>query len=340
MAGNSGSSNSAAGSGASGASRQTLIGLFVIGGVLLGLCSLFFFGDINFFSKDLRAVVVFQNSVAGLAIGAPVTFRGVKVGSVDKITLRYDPRTNIAYIPVEITLEPHQVHVLNVDSRREKPINLQELVKNGLRAEQNMQSFVTGTLNINLDFFPDSPKEFHPLLADFPEIPTHISAIQKIKQTLSDLPLKELAAHADEAVISVRGVADSLNTELPALVTSLRTTSSDAQETLKTATRTIASLQGRLDATLLDIDRLMRTGNAQLESRGADLHATLESATRTTEEARRTLEGMRGILSPRSADRDNLDSALRDIAAAAASLRGFAGDVERNPQLLLMGRRP
>jgi paraquat-inducible protein B len=31
---------------------------------------------------------------------------------------------------------------------------------------------------------------------------------------------------------------------------------------------------------------------------------------------------------------------LRDLAAAAASLRGFANDVERNPQLLLTGRKP
>jgi paraquat-inducible protein B len=49
---------------------------------------------------------------------------------------------------------------------------------------------------------------------------------------------------------------------------------------------------------------------------------------------------LQDILSPRSIDRANLDAALRDIAASAASLRGFSSDIERNPQLLLMGRRP
>lgn len=81
------------------------------------------------------------------------------------------------------------------------------------------------------------------------------------------------------------------------------------------------------------MDQLMETGNTQLNARGADLHATLASATKT-------LGSLQDILSPRSIDRANLDAALRDIAASAASLRGFSSDIERNPQLLLMGRRP
>ncbi|NHN87528.1 MlaD family protein [Acetobacter conturbans] len=322
----------------SGATRQTLVGLFVTGGALLGVLALIFFGNMNLFSKNTRAVIVFQDSVAGLAVGAPVTFRGVRIGSVDRITLRYDPQTNVAYIPVEITLESSQIHVLHNADSGAQSLGLKEVVANGLRAEQNLQSFVTGTLNINLDFFPGSPAEFHPRVSTLPEIPTHLSAMQKIKETITDLPLKELAAHADEAVLSIRDVAAKLDRDLPPLAISLQESSKDAQKTLTTATNAINDLQGKLDTTLLDIDRLMRTGNAQLESRGSDLHNTLTSATRATDQARKTLEGVQGILSPRSADRDNLDSALRDISAAAASLRGFASDVERNPQLLLMGR--
>ncbi|GBQ22862.1 paraquat-inducible protein B [Acetobacter estunensis NRIC 0472] len=325
----------------SGATRQTLVGIFVTGGILLGVLALIFFGNINFFSKNHRAVIVFQDSVAGLSIGAPVTFRGVRVGSVESIKLRYDPVARVPYIPVVISLDAAQVHVMHDPGHPSRPLDLREVVAHGLRAEQNLQSFVTGTLNINLDFFPGAPATFHPRVADeLPEIPTHESAMQKIKQTISDLPLKQLATHADEAVLSIRDVAQKLNVELPPLAASLQQSSADAQETLKTATQAVRDLEGRLDTTLVDIDKLMRTGNTQIEARGADLHATLTSATKATDEARRTLQNVEGILSPRSADRDNLDSSLRDIAAAAASLRGFASDVERNPQLLLMGRRP
>jgi paraquat-inducible protein B len=46
------------------------------------------------------------------------------------------------------------------------------------------------------------------------------------------------------------------------------------------------------------------------------------------------------VTSDRGAVRANLESTLRDLAAAAASLRGFTHDVEHDPQLLLTGRKP
>ncbi|AQS84743.1 MAG: MlaD family protein [Acetobacter aceti] len=321
-----------------GAARQTIVGLFVTGGIALSVLAFIFFGNTNFFSRNTQAVIVFQDSVAGLSVGAPVTFRGVRVGSVDKITLRYDQSTGTPYIPVEITLDPAQVHVIR-DPKSSDHINLREVIDRGLRAEQNVQSFVTGTVSINLDFFPGSPAVLHPQVTSLREIPTHASAIQKMKETLSDLPLKELVSNVNDAVLSIREVAQKLNVQFPALVDSLQESSRDAQQTLKAATATVKDMQGKLNVTLLDIDRVMQTGNAQLQSRGADLHATLTSATKTADEARKTLENVESIISPRSANRDNLDSALRDIATAAAALRGFASDVERNPQLLLMGRR-
>ncbi|MCH4090419.1 MlaD family protein [Acetobacter sp.] len=322
----------------SGAARQTIVGLFVTGGIALSVLAFIFFGNTRLFSKNIRAVIVFQDSVAGLSVGAPVTFRGVRVGAVDKITLRYDQGNGVPYIPVEVSLDPDQVHVSDAPKSAER-LNLRQVVAQGLRAEQNIQSFVTGTVSINLDFFPGSPAISHPEVSSLVEIPTHASAIQKMKETLSDLPLKELATNANDAVLSIRDVAEKLNTQFPALVASLQESSKDSQQTLKAATATINDLHGKLNVTLLDIDRLMQTGNTQLQSRGADLQATLTSATKAADEARKTLENVEGILSPRSVNRDNLDSALRDIATAAASLRGFASDVERNPQLLLMGRR-
>ncbi|MCP1197637.1 MlaD family protein, partial [Acetobacter senegalensis] len=97
---------------AEGTNRKTLIGAFVIGGGLLGLAIIMLFGHMRFFTPSREAAVVFQNSITGLAVGAPVNFRGVKVGSVKSITLRFDPLDHKAYIPVVLTLEPDQIHVV------------------------------------------------------------------------------------------------------------------------------------------------------------------------------------------------------------------------------------
>jgi paraquat-inducible protein B len=106
------------------------------------------------------------------------------------------------------------------------------------------------------------------------------------------------------------------------------------------ATKAISDLQSRLDDTLTRVTALVATGDQQMTQRGADLHALLASSTQTVQQARETLSDLRSLTSSRGETRANLDATLRDLAAAAASLRGFANDVEHNPQLLLTGRRP
>ncbi|MBV8869616.1 MAG: MCE family protein, partial [Acetobacteraceae bacterium] len=77
----------------------------------------------------------------------------------------------------------------------------------------------------------------------------------------------------------------------------------------------------------------------QVSQRGDELRLLLASSAQAMQEARAALSDARGLLSSRAGARANLEATMRDLAAAAASLRGFASDVERNPQLLLTGRR-
>ncbi|MBA5727869.1 MlaD family protein [Bombella mellum] len=313
-------------------SKKTQIGAFVvIGGVLL-LFIVMAFGHLRLFSSSRDVVAVFQNSISGLSIGAPVNFRGVKVGSVKSITLHFDPKDRKAYIPVVITLESGQMHVVR-DATGGPRISLQDMISNGLRAGLNLQSLVTGQSNIELDFDRSVPATLHPRVTSLPEIPVRLSTMEKLKNTLEQIPLKDISQHADTALLSVTSLSDELHQELPALIASMKQTSDQSQAAVTAATVAIRDLQARLDQTLGKMNRLLDTGTDQLDLRGRDMHVTLASATKT-------LESLQDILSSRSVDRANLDAALRDIAATASSLRGFASDVERNPQLLLMGRRP
>ena len=312
--------------------RKTVLGAFVIFGGVLALCIVMAFGHMRLFSPSREAAVVFQNSITGLAVGAPVNFRGVKVGTVKSISLRFDPMDHKAYIPVVLTLEPDQIHVVR-DGPGGTSISIQQLISSGLRAELNLQSFVTGQSNIELDFDKAVPPELHPRITDLPEIPVRLSAMEKLKDSLGQIPVKDISRHVDTALLSITDLSNSLQHDLPPLVASMKATSDQSREAVDAAAQAIHTIQEKLGVTLNKMDTMLDSGTNQLNDRGADLHATLASTTKT-------LDSLQGILSPRSTDRANLDAALRDIAATAAALRGFANDVERNPQLLLMGRRP
>jgi paraquat-inducible protein B len=200
-------------------------------------------------------------------------------------------------------------------------VDLVNLSARGLRAELNIQSFVTGQSEIDLDFDSASPSVMHPGVTRLPEIPTRQSTIQKMQEQLSRLPLRELTDNANATLRSLRTLSKKLDNALPPLIDNLRATSDRSAVAIAAAGQAVTEIQGRLDATLGDISRLAKAGTVQLQ-------------------AREILADLKGVTSERGTDRANIDSALRDLATTAAALRGLATDVERNPQLLLTGRRP
>ncbi len=320
------------------ANKQAAVGAFVLGGIVLALAAIVLFGKFNLFNPSIRAAVVFQDSIAGLSVGSPVTFRGVRVGAVQSIGIQFDPKSKIAYIPVTVTLEPGRSLITRKGG--DDNLDLAGLIKRGLRAELNVQSFVTGQSEINLDFDPASAPILHADITQLPEIPTRQSPLQKATEQLGQLPLRELADNTTATLKSLRALSEKLDTDLPPLVESVKLTLDRSGQTVDIAGQAIKDLQARLDTTLSAITRVATSGDQQLNQRGAELHTLLTATNRTMLQMHDILSNLKSLTSDRAESRANIESTLRDLAAAAASLRGFASDVEHNPQLLLLGRKP
>lgn len=313
------------------ANKSATIGAFVLGGLILALCTLIFFGNFSLFSHKKHAIIIFPGSVSGLSVGAPVTFRGVQVGSVDSVKLQFDTKKHKAFIPVVINFDPRRIGFRqNKDSFNNE---LQEMVNHGLQAEISTESFVTGTSNIFLDFDKDNPAIFHPEMADnMLEIPAHPSTIQKIKSELMNLQLEKLSKNTNETILKIGKLADQISNELPPLVTSFRSTSDNASVLLNNVNR-------QLNSTIQNFNRLLTTSNEQINNRGKDIHKVLVSTDKTLADISALMENLKSITSPRAPFRNNMESISRNLADAAASLRGFSNEIERNPKLLLIGRR-
>jgi paraquat-inducible protein B len=149
-----------------------------------------------------------------------------------------------------------------------------------------------------------------------------------------------LADNADAALKSIRALSDKLDTRLPALIESLKATSDGTSHAVEAATRAITDLQGRLDTTLDRFAQLASNTDQQVTQRSTDLRTLLVSTNQTVLQTREVMNDLKSLTSNRGEARANFEATLRDLAAGAASLRGFASDVEHNPQLLLTGRRP
>jgi paraquat-inducible protein B len=319
------------------ATRSALVGGFVLGGLVLAVIAVILFGGLTLFTSTTRAVVFFQGSVAGLQIGGPVTFRGVRVGSVQSVSVRLNPRDLTANIPVFIVLQAKSVAMTN-GAGPGRSVDLERLIKAGLRAQLAPQSLVTGQLTVDLDLQPGMPAHLVGADMGVPEIPTLPSELQRLKDQFSNLPLRDLLDASIRTLRALETLSGSLDKQLPPALESLRTTSDTARSTLETTNQAIGALQTDAGQTLQNIDRLIVDGQKQLNSTGEAADRTLASANQAIRQAQTLMGSLNSLTEPRSQMRADLAAALRDLAASASSLRAFANEVERNPSAILTGR--
>jgi len=126
----------------------TLIGAFVAGAVGLIVAGVLIISGGKLLITDKTSFVLyFQGSVNGLNIGSPVTFRGVKIGTVTDIQLVVGDRDADIQIPVIIEIDNTKF----ISSRTGKPRmgdddGIDDLINAGMRAQLQLQSLLTGQL--------------------------------------------------------------------------------------------------------------------------------------------------------------------------------------------------
>ena len=86
---------------------MTLIGAFVVGGILLIIAAVVLLGAGSFTGAKPEAIAYFDDSVSGLDIGAPVKFRGVTIGNVSQVLLHTSGQSAADYsVPVVMEFAP------------------------------------------------------------------------------------------------------------------------------------------------------------------------------------------------------------------------------------------
>ncbi len=322
-----------------------VIGAFVIGGFALLFLALISFGGVSFFSKPQRFVVLFDESVHGLDLGSPVKLRGVRVGRVVDLNLRYDARSGRSVVAVvcEIAkdaLTDGRGAGIDVANRGE----LQRLVDRGLRAQLGVLGLATGLLYVELDVV--DPKEFpaeKPApdggLVVVPALPSAISAFQ---------------ASASEILSKIKRVDfNGLTEELKALVSQTRRqmVEVDVRATVEQWRKTGAALEAlasdpairrtldELNAAAKDVRTAVARLDGQIEPAGRELAQTMAEVRRSLQAFNAAADSTRGFIASQSGLGADVGVTLGRLNEAAEAVTRLAEFIERNPNALLTGRR-
>ena len=296
-----------------------MIGAFVLGAVALAAAAVVVWGSGRLFRPTVTFVSYFSGSVNGLNLGAPVKFRGVQIGSVTQMRSRLTQagtlRPEQLRIPVWFDVDLKQISDLQGTPITLDSAHVTELVAQGLRAQLQLESFVTGVLYVGLDFFPASPSVL--VQADRPdvlEIPTVPTALERASQVMTSVLSQLEHADIDVAVHSVTTAVDGVNElvrspEVARAVTAVR----EALESIRHLT---------------DAGRPMVTS---VQSTSAGARESLQHLDAALGDVR-TLIDTDGPLTV------ELARTLGDLGEAARAVRDLAGYLERNPNALLVGR--
>jgi paraquat-inducible protein B len=314
----------------------TLIGVFVVGALALVVIAVLMFGSGKLFRKTKEFVLYFNGTVNGLRVGAPVKFRGVEIGSVKDILLQLEKDMKVQRIPVIIAIDLEKVTSRGgTGGILQDPKLFQAAIDEGVRGQLRTESLVTGVLYIGIDFFPGSPANFVQTSGErykYQEIPTVPTALQRVEETVTDvlaklqeIDFKGLASSVTQTVNGVNQLVTS-----PALNSTLRSleqTMPKVDEAVATLNSNVRSLSDNLEKTSTEARHaLTQAATAVKQAEGA------------MKEAETTMTSVRALIDPDSPTFYDLTRTLKEVSAAARSLRLLANYVERNPRAIIFGR--
>ncbi len=234
-------------------------------------------------------VVSFSQSIKGLVPGAPVEFRGIQIGKVDRVMLKEGQALSInsgiegqgAPIPILIYVEPGLMELPDTKSSVEiLRRGITRGISDGLRASLESGNLLTGAKYISIDFYPDTPPASEGSFLEYTTIPAIETGLAQLAQsvnsilhTIDELPITETVTSANSALASLnqslaslQSIMESQSTQqLPVELDKTLTELRDAISSLSPNSEAYLSL----NSSLLSLNRIM--GN-------------LESLTRTLAE--------------------------------------------------------
>ncbi|CAM6222668.1 MULTISPECIES: intermembrane transport protein PqiB [Citrobacter] len=244
----------------------------------------------SLYTDHIDYLMFFKDSIRGLQPGAPLEFRGIRLGTVSKVPF-FMPNMRQVFnndyrIPVLVRIEPERLKA-QLGEETDVGAHLADLLKRGLRGSLKTGNLVTGALYVDLDFYPKEPpltgiREFN----GYQIIPTVSGGLAQIQQRLmealdkiNNLPLNPMIQQATNTLSESQRTMKHLQTTLDNMnkITSsqsMQQLPADMQNTLRELNRSMQGFQPgsaaynkmvadmqRLDQVLRELQPVLKTLN-------------------------------------------------------------------------------
>jgi paraquat-inducible protein B len=322
-------------------SNPTVIGSFVLVGIGLALTAGLILSSGRLFKETYPYVMVFDGDVSGLLPGAPVQYRGVTIGSVREFKLVVDPTRDVANVPVIVEFDPSKITYVGTSSQSEE---ISREVNEGLRAQLQSQSLVTGLQKIMLVERPDVEIQMKNILdLDMPEIPTSPNLSESLINELQELPLEDIVMETHQTLKNLNAFTTALAEE--GLIDSVGETLVAIQTLSTTLEKDLPGLTAGMDETMTSLRTLMEglgpvQASISKELPGVinSLETNLDSFFDLQENLSLTLKEIQTLMDRNSSSRYQLTDSLTKFTELAVKASQLLDYLERHPEALFTGK--
>jgi paraquat-inducible protein B len=316
------------------------IGLFLIGAIVLTVGGTATLASTTWFQKRSTFISFFQESVNGLENGAPVKFQGVPVGTVTEILIQIDQRDKTFQVPVHYEIDLTRLTTqLGTFVDLSDTTVLRQQIADGLRAQMQMESIVTGQLYIELMYNPEAqPPELESRATKWPELPTTPSLMAAIGTGAGSV-----VADVIKVLFQVNKILGEI--DMPEINAAVVATAQSVQRLvdapeIRAALQQIPEVTAQVSRTMAAVETLAVTAEGAVGPVGAQVERATTEMASALQVLRRTLEDTRGLLSMDSGIGFEMQAVLRSLKEAADALQLLTITIEQSPDVLLRGKKP
>lgn len=309
------------------------IGAFIVGALVVVFIALLFFSGGQLFSPKKRVVMYFNGSVQGLQVGAPVKLKGVVLGEITDIHINFENDGQPLLTAVTADLVMARISRKGAEVGSEF---LTEAIQEGLRAQLNFQSFLTGLLYVELDFFPDSPLNVYHFQDTLLELPTVATDFEEISKNLQEMNVKGLIGNLDNLILQINKIVASGS--IQETLGSINNAAKSVDTTAQNLDKEIAQLSQSISKTSTELDQLLASINNQSPGLAQQLSQNLTMLHKSLDQFTQTAQTLHYTFSEDAPLVNQLNTTLQDISNSARAFRNLSETLEQQPEAIWRGK--
>lgn len=320
-------------------SHYLRLGIFVLLAVAIATIAIIVLGVGAMFKTYVKMETYFVDSVQGLDVGAPITYRGVPVGKVSRIELAtaeygrkhlattapttQDNEYAGSYILVGMDIDPAVLPEISAHSMREE---FQNQAEKGMRVR--ISATLTGPPYLEVDYldpenYPPLPISWKPKTIYIPSAPSArariVSAVERVAIQLEQAHFDEMARHLDELLSNLNKQVNDLN------ISKISDQTSQLLESAKSATARVDEILKKpaINSSLENIEAVTKNARETLAGKDGNLQAIVTNMRSASEDIRQTTAQLQDAVAQKKIQGilTNLDSTTQNASVAMLQLR-------------------